>query len=143
MLLRQPREVIVTTMPLPPEFQSTVFLLDESTDLLPGSFAIVTAWNPEGITVSDEINEIADTVLHRELEELGLTPFRVTGCSPDLSHREAGWAAVLSKVEAIALGRRHRQLGIWRVVDDELILVDCATGEESRVAAFSERIVGR
>jgi hypothetical protein len=130
-------------MSLPPEYQSTVFLMDESTALRSGSFAIVTAWNPEGITVSSEINEIADAALHRELEELGLTPFRVTGCSPDLSHREPGWAAVLSKLEAIALGRRHRQLGIWQVVDDELILVDCATGEESRVATFSERIVGR
>lgn len=130
-------------MSLPPEYKSTVFLMDESTALRSGSFAIVTAWNPEGITVSSEINEIADAVLHRELEKLGLTPFRVTGCSPDLSHREPGWAAVLSKLEAIALGRRHRQLGIWQVVDDELILVDCATGEESRVATFSERIVGR
>jgi hypothetical protein len=135
--------VIATAMSLPPEYQSTVFLMDASTALRSGSFAIVTAWNPEGITVSSEINEIADAVLHRELEELGLTPFRVTGCSPDLSHREPGWAAVLSKLEAIALGRRHRQLGIWQVVDDELILVDCATGEESRVATFSERIVGR
>jgi hypothetical protein len=81
--------------------------------------------------------------LRRELEELGLAPFRATGCSPDLSHREPGWAVVISKVEAIALGRRHRQLAVWRIKDDALILIDCATAKEERIARFSERIVGR
>lgn len=130
-------------MSLPPEYQSTVFQLEESTDLLPGSFAIVTAWNPEGVTVGDATNELADDVLHRELLDLGLDPFRVTGCSPDLTHREPGWAVVISKVEAIALGRRHRQLAVWWIRDDELILVDCATSGETRVARFSARIAGR
>lgn len=130
-------------MPLPPEYRSTVFLLENPPDPLPPSFAIVTAWNPRGMTIDATANRKADEVLHRELEELGLSPFRATGCSPDLSHREPGWAVVISKVEAIALGRRHRQLAVWWIRDDELILVDCATGGETRVARFSERIAGR
>lgn len=130
-------------MPLPPEYWSTVFLLEDPPEPLPQDFAIITAWNPEGVTAGKALNEMADHALRRELEELGLAPFRVTGCSPDLSHREPGWGVVISKVAAVALGRRHRQLGIWRVVDDGLILVDCATAAESRVATFSARIVGR
>lgn len=130
-------------MSLPPEFHSTVFLLEDPPDLLPPDFAIVTAWNPEGLTSDATANRKADEVLHRELEELGLAPFRATGCSPDLSHREPGWAVVISKVEAIALGRRHRQLAVWWIRNDEMILVDCSTGEEARVARFSERIIGR
>lgn len=130
-------------MPLPSEYLDTVFLLEDPPDPPPASFAIVTAWNPEGRTADEAANRRADEVLHRELEDLGLAPFRATGSSPDLSHREPGWAVVISKVEAIALGRLHRQLAVWRVQDDELFLVDCATGGETRVAGFSERIAGR
>jgi hypothetical protein len=95
------------------------------------------------VTAGQALNELADHALRRELEELGLALFRATGCSPDLSHREPGWAVVISKVEAIALGRRHRQLAVWRIKDDALILIDCATAKEERIARFSERIVGR
>ena len=130
-------------MPLPPEYLSTVFLLDHQPDPLPASFAIVTAWNPLGVTRDAALNQMADEELLREFVELGLPPFRATGCSPDLSHREPGWAAAIAKVEAIALGCRHRQLAIWWIRNDELILVDCATGEETRVARFAERIAGR
>lgn len=130
-------------MSLPPEYFSTVFLLEQPPDPLPRTFAIVTAWNAEGVTIDDAANEIADHVLRRELLDLGLPHFRVTGCSPDLTHREPGWAVAISKVEAIGLGRRHRQLAVWRIKDDELILIDCATAKEERIARFSERIVGR
>ena len=130
-------------MPLPPEYLSTVFLLEDPPDPLPPAFVIVTAWNPDGVTVDESSNGAADRKLLRELEERGLPGFRVTGCSPDFLHREPGWAVVLSTLEPVALGRRHRQLAIWRIKEDELILMDCTTGEESRVATFSERIVGR
>jgi hypothetical protein len=129
-------------MSLPPEYLSTVFRLEDPAGPMPREFAIITAWNPGGTTLDDAANGIADEVLHRELLDLGLAPFRVTGCSPDLSHREPGWAVAVSKVEAIALGRRHRQLAIWQVRSDDLWLVDCSTGEEERVAAFSGRIRG-
>ncbi len=126
-------------MSLPSEFLSTVFLLEDPPVSLPDHFAIITAWNPEGLIADDADNEVADRILKHELEDLGLAPFRATGCSPDLTHREPGWAVVLSKVEAIALGRRHRQLGVWLIRGGELVLVDCATGGECRVARFSER----
>lgn len=128
-------------MSLPPEFHSTVFLLGDPAGPLPAAFAIITAWNPEGVTVDEATNEIADQVLRRELEELGLPFQRVTGCSPDLAHQEPGWAAPLSKVEAIALGRRHRQLAVWWVRDDQLDLVDCRSGEAIRIARFPDRVV--
>ncbi len=49
---------------------------------------------------------------------------------------------VISKVEAIALNRRYRQLAVWRIEDDALILIECATGQEIRLARFSGPIVG-
>lgn len=128
-------------MSLPPEFLSTVFLLEDPQVPLPGHFAIITAWNPGGLMVDDAVNETADRTLRHELDDLGLASFRVTGCSPDLSHREPGWAVVISKVEAIDLGRRHRQLGVWLIRGGDLVLVDCASGEETAVGKFSDRIV--
>jgi hypothetical protein len=129
-------------MSLPPEFLSAVFLLEDTPIPLPDHFAIITAWNPEGLMADRALNEAADRILKQELDDLGLAPFRVTGCSPDLSHREPGWGVVISKVEAIVVGRRHRQLGVWLVRDDELILIDCATGEETDAGKLSERITG-
>lgn len=126
-------------MSLPPEFLSAVFLLEDPPVPLPDHFAIITAWNPDGLMTDGAVNEAADHVLKHELEDVGLAPFRATGCSPDLTHREPGWAVVISKVEAIALGRRHRQLGVWLIRDGELILVDCGTGEETDAGGFSER----
>jgi hypothetical protein len=116
-------------------------LLEDPPIPLPDHFAIITAWNPEGLMVDDAVNETADRTLMHELDDLGPAPFRVTGCSPDLSHREPGWAVVISKVEAIALGRRHRQLGVWLIRGGELVLVDCASGEETAAGKFSERIL--
>ena len=128
-------------MPLPPEYDTTVFVHESAADPMPREFAIITAWNPGGITIDHTANGIADGLLHRELLDLGLAPFRVTGCSPDLAHREPGWAVAVSKGEAIALCRRHRQLAVWRVRDDHLDLVDCSTGETRRIGRLSERIV--
>jgi hypothetical protein len=45
---------------LPPEYLSTVFLLQDPPDPLPPAFAIVTAWNPEGMTAGAAVNEITD-----------------------------------------------------------------------------------
>ena len=129
-------------MTLPPEYLSTVFLLENPPEPLPSSFAIVTAWNPRGVPSGAAANRAADAVLKRELDELGLAPFRATGCSPDFKHREPGWAVAISKVEAIALGRRHRQLAVWWIRNGGLILIDCSNGEETQVAEFSDRIAG-
>lgn len=131
-------------MSLPPEYETTVFRLEGAPDPLPGSFAIVTAWNPGGVEVDENLNTIADQQLLAELKRRAVMHFRATGGSPpDLAgHHESGWAVVIPKEAAVELGRDQGQLGIWWIEDGNLILIDCTTGEEFRVAKFSERIVG-
>lgn len=50
-------------MSLPPEFRSAVFLLEDPPVPLPDHFAIITACNPEGLTVDHTVNEAADRIL--------------------------------------------------------------------------------
>ena len=127
-------------MDFPETYHSTVFLLEGKPFKLPGSFAIITAWNPMDRKRADADNHLEDEALRRMLE-LQMTPyFRATGCSPDLSHREPGWAATMAKGEAIELGRRFEQRGIWWVEADDLILVSCADDQEQRIGNFSLRL---
>ena len=90
-------------------------------------------------TTSREENQREDEALRRSLELQGLSFFRVTGCSPDLSHREPGWAVEIPKSDAISLGRRFGQRGIWWVEGDELTLISCIDGSELTIGSFQVR----
>ncbi|WP_367871613.1 DUF3293 domain-containing protein [Luteolibacter sp. Populi] len=127
-------------MPLPPEYRSTVFLLEGAPAPLPSSFAIVTAWNPMDENTPAGENEEKNAELRRELELRHLPYFRATGCSPDLRHREPGWAVVACPEDALALGKKFRQRAIWRIEQDNLIIVDCANGSMEAIASFSSRL---
>jgi len=127
-------------MPLPPEYYSTVFLLEDAPTPLPSSFSIVTAWNPMDELTPLEANEKRDGELRGMLELRGISYFRATGCSPDLSHREPGWAMVVEDEVALGFAREFRQRGLWRVVGDRLWLVDCEDGSAEEVGGFSDRM---
>jgi hypothetical protein len=127
---------------LPHEYLTTVFLLENHPPPFPRTFAIITAWNPMDRKLSDEENQREDEALRRDLRLRNLSYFRATGCSPDLSHREPGWAVEMPKADAIALGKRFGQRAIWWVAGDELLLVNCDTAEETDVGNFSLRIAG-
>lgn len=124
----------------PESYLSTVFLLDSSRPFrLPASYAIITAWNPMDRDVSMEENQREDEALRQSLELQALPFFRVTGCSPDLSHREPGWAVEIPKSDAIVLGRRFGQRAIWWIEGDDLTLVSCIDGGEQEIGSFQVR----
>ena len=127
-------------MALPQEYRSTVFLLEGAPAPLPSSFSIITAWNPMDEDTPAGENEEKDADLRRELDLRSLPYFRATGCSPDLRHREPGWAVVASPEDALVLGRKFRQRAIWRIEQDNLIIVDCADGSTEAIASFSSRL---
>lgn len=129
-------------MSLPRAYRSTVFLLETAPDPLPSTFAIITAWNPMDRATSESGNQSADEALLRKIKLRGASYFRATGCSPDLSHREPGWAVQIGKEEALEWGRNFSQRAIWWIEADALILVDCADGSEERIDSFSARIHG-
>ena len=57
-----------------------------------------------------------------------------TGMAVDSGHAEQGIALRgASRADAVALGRRYEQLGIYEVTDDDIAVVRCDDGEVSAV----------
>jgi hypothetical protein len=129
-------------MPMPSEYYSTVFLLEGAPSPLPASFAIITAWNPMDEVTPVEENERRDEELRSMLELRQISYFRATGCSPDFSHREPGWAVEADTETALEIARMFRQRGLWRVEADRLWLVDGADGSGAEIGSFRERVRG-
>lgn len=93
---------------------------------LPPEFCVVTAWNPDGVVVSNEENEEADAHLRSELERLNFEHFPVTGGDPGFSHAEPGHGIVCGRAEALLLARRFRQLAFFQVIAGRVYLVSVA-----------------
>ncbi|WP_035612440.1 DUF3293 domain-containing protein [Haloferula sp. BvORR071] len=127
-------------MSLPPEYYSTVFLLEASPSPLPASFVIITAYNPMDEATPEEANEQRDDELRTLLELRQIQYFRAIGCSPDLAHREPGWAFPAGAEEALETARHFRQRALWRIEGDELLLIDCSDGVGESLGSFREQI---
>lgn len=125
-----------------PAYRSAVFLADD----LPAwpAFAIVTAFHPRGVLRDEASNLERDRALRSSLESAGVAPLRIVGCSPDLSHREPGWAVPMGRDDAIALGTAYEQNAVYWVVGGVLWLLSCppnrAASEE--LGDFAPRRVG-
>ena len=89
------------------------------------SFAVITAWNPEGQIQSRETNDLLDRQLTRRLESFASPKVRADGCSPDFKHRESGWAVGVPKEQAVEIGREFGQVAIFWVETDTLFLLPC------------------
>lgn len=96
-----------------------------ATTELPDDFWLITAFNPDGIDSTDELNWAADAELFAELEKLGHTPIRITGYSPDELHSEAGWSAPIDEDEALHLGRIFRQEALFHFLPARIDLINC------------------
>ncbi len=100
----------------------------------------MTAYNPKRFA-SDAENKAADTNLRKLLEKEKISHFRITGCSADLVHQEAGWGLVgVSLAQAIEIGRQHGQYALFDVRDGETFVVSCDTLEKRSLGLFQERL---
>jgi hypothetical protein len=86
-------------------------------------FVVITAWDPPISGFDRSANEHLDAMLHQKLIELGADPVRTSGASADLSHVEAGWAALVPLAEALNLAREFQQAAIFWVSNGDLCLV--------------------
>ena len=77
--------------PLPTVFKQVVFRAAVPMDGWPDHFAIVTAYNPDGLSAEPAVNAGADAMLRAALEKMDLKHFRLTGGSRDEAHQEPGW----------------------------------------------------
>lgn len=126
--------------PLSNAFRQVRFLCEK--DDIPDSFSIVTAYNPDGLTVSDDLNAKADQALKQAIDEAGFCAFRVTGGNFDFSHAEQGWGISCDQVEARALSARFGQLAFFEIRDRQVFLLptDPSAGDEEDLGDWNIRV---
>jgi hypothetical protein len=122
------------------EYLTTVFLAASPKGGWPRHFHIITAHNP-GEIVAEEVNAEADGRLREELDRISGRCFRITGCSPNLFHREAGWGAEgLTGDEAAAIARMFGQNALFEIKEGVLTAVGCLSGERVTLGPWQSRI---
>ncbi len=126
-----------------PAYFETLFEVQQDWDNVPPEFAIITAYATTGETWSDQENRAADDQLKQELLQACNWLRRITGRSPDGTHREPGWAADLPFNQACDLGLQFRQDAIYLVQQDQLFVAKCHPQLRQRVEVgpFSPRLM--
>ncbi|MEM0966290.1 MAG: DUF3293 domain-containing protein [Verrucomicrobiota bacterium] len=104
------------------------------------NFSVVTAFNPFGKVVEDEINEREDRKLYGAILDLGEKPIQITGMSHDGSHWEHGWT-VLDADSAVTLGKQFHQEAIYRIEEGTLLLVDLSSGHTEDLGQWSDHLL--
>jgi hypothetical protein len=110
------------------QFSHAVFRCEPLPADWPADFAIITAYDPDGVETSLELNLAADLALEADLQAAGYRLHRITGGSADGVHLEPGWGVSIGLPGAVEFGRRYRQLAIFAVRAGRLALVDCEDG---------------
>jgi hypothetical protein len=124
-----------------PEYHQTRFLAPEL-DQVPARFGVVTACNPDGVTVGDEQNSAATERLRNTLARSGYTFFPVTGCSPDLKHQEPGFGIVYDdRASIVELGRSWHQDAVFLIEDGIVHLVPCGDGDPVILGQWSALVL--
>jgi hypothetical protein len=108
------KQAVFRFVPLPPDW--------------PTDFAIITAYDPDGLPTTAEQNLAADAALEAELRAAGYRLHRITGGSADGVHLEPGWGVPIGLPGAVEFGRRYRQVAVFAVRTGRLALVDCEDG---------------
>jgi hypothetical protein len=111
---------------------------------LPESFAVITAFNPEGKTIPQADNHERTRQFQAQLTNLGLDHFPVTGFDLNSPHEEAGFGIVCDLAAACAMGNAFHQEAIFWVQRGQVTLVSLRrgdipvpTGQECRLSSWS------
>ena len=89
-------------------------------------FAIITAWNPDNIELSAEVNRKNDAQLYKELYSYRTLEAR--GCYED--HCEAGYLVFdMDLKEALRLGQKYKQYAIFYNDSKKLMYVECESAK--------------
>jgi hypothetical protein len=110
------------------QFSQAVFRFTPLPADWPEDFAIITAYDPDGLPTTAEQNLAADAALEADLWAAGYRLHRITGGSADGVHLEPGWGVPIGLPGAVEFGRRYRQLAVFAVRAGRLALVDCEDG---------------
>ena len=106
------------------------------------SFAIITAYNPQGMHLTLGHNLTLDKALLADIDKLKVPYRRLLGCAPDRSHIEASWAVATDKQTACHLALKYRQNAIYWVENNLLYLIPCLLNEYDEVClgGYAKRV---
>ena len=110
------------------QFKQAVFRFAPLPADWPADFAIITAYDPDGLATATEQNLAADAALGADLRAAGYRLHRITGGSADGVHLEPGWGVPIGLPGAVEFGRRYGQVAVFAVRAGRLALVDCEDG---------------
>jgi hypothetical protein len=126
---------------LKPEYSDTVFSGPEPGEGWPESFAIVTAYNPDGVNADDAANVAANEELEAAVRDADLSYSPMAGGSWDGSHVEPGFLVLCDLETALELGRRFSQEAVFWVEAGRLHLVACSSGgARVELGAWQDRL---
>lgn len=120
-----------------PAYQDAVFEYIPNAEV--PDFWVITAYNPDGKDADSGANQTNDFKLRWEIVEMGFTPFRIIGMSPDQKHAEPGWGFPCDEATAIEIGRRYHQEAVFHFSAGRVDLVGCETGERHPLDAPETR----
>lgn len=78
-----------------------------------GSFGVVTAQDPMGITQSAQRNDALAAELEEEIAAMGVPFALLDACSPDRSHCERSIAVAAPRTRVVEIACRYEQLAIF------------------------------
>ena len=110
------------------QFKQAVFRFAPLPADWPADFAIITAYDPDGLATATEQNLAADAALEADLRSAGYRLHRITGGSADGVHLEPGWGVPIGLPGTVEFGRRYGQVAVFAVRAGRLALVDCEDG---------------
>ncbi|MEE2857890.1 MAG: DUF3293 domain-containing protein [Planctomycetota bacterium] len=100
--------------------------------LLPDPIHVVTAYNPDCIPHTEAENQRRHQEMDDWIHDHDLPLWEGTGFASDGGWSEEGFALVgLSRMEALAVGRRWGQRAIWEWNAEALLTLDCDGSNES------------
>ena len=106
----------------------------------PHSFAIITAYNPEGVEHTIVENKSFNAFLKEEISnrfDAHTHFFKITRHSECSSHKVPGWGIECSVDEAIELGTLFKQEAIFWISEERLSLVDVKTHQKEYIGIFN------
>lgn len=125
-----------------PAYRQVRFRVDPPEMKTPDSFAIITAWNPDGRPTALENNQEANDRFQSRLDKAGLYWFSVTGGSPDFAHVEPGFGVSgITRNEAVALGRNFRQEAIYWVEGGAVFLISCQDPALEEIGLWNDLVL--
>ena len=101
------------------------------------AFAVLTAWNPKSVRLSDNENRINNQRLQQAL--IGYDWVGLLVGDEDFCWYEESFAVCMLLVEAQNLARKFAQNAIYYVINDELTLHSCVDNQVLYLGSLSEK----